>query len=88
MPEALAVRALELLRATALELSIESERAPPSQKPLEFRPEGEMQSRLAPPATSPEAPIVVAAMGADAGGDHRADDAVAFARLRDTLSAR
>jgi hypothetical protein len=70
MPEALAARALELLRATALELSIESRRAPPPQKPPEPRPEVEMTPTS---ATSPfaaaaaaaarEARIVAASMG-------------------------
>jgi hypothetical protein len=67
MPEALAARALELLRATALELSIESRRAPPPQKPPEPRPEVETTPTS---ATSPfaaaaarEARIVAVTMG-------------------------
>jgi hypothetical protein len=63
MPEALATRALELLRATALELSIETERAQRSQRPPEPRLEADIPAKLAPPAAAPEIPIVVAAMG-------------------------
>jgi len=59
MPQALAARALELLRATALELSIDSERAAPPEKPPQARPQVEM-----PPAPAPRtAPVIVAAMG-------------------------
>jgi hypothetical protein len=49
MPEALAARALELLRATALELSIENERVPRRQEHPEIIPE-------APPPTSSSQP--------------------------------
>ncbi len=63
MPEALAARALELLRATALELSIEIEHAPGSQEPPEPRPEADLPPRPSPRAAAPETPIVVAAMG-------------------------
>lgn len=62
MEEVLAARALELLRATALELSIDSERPPPPQKPPEPRPAVEV-SPLASPAAAREAPIFVATMG-------------------------
>jgi hypothetical protein len=63
MPEALATRALELLRATALELSIEIERAPVAQQPPPPRPVPEMPASAAPPAAARAAPIVGAAMG-------------------------
>jgi len=63
MPEALATRALELLRATALELSIELEHAPRAQGPPEPRLEADAAAELAPPAAAPEVPIVVATMG-------------------------
>jgi hypothetical protein len=59
MPQAVAGRALELLRATALELSIDSERAAPPHEPPAARP----QVEVAPPPT-PSAPArVVVAMG-------------------------
>jgi hypothetical protein len=59
MPEALAARALELLRATALELSIEIEQAPRAKTPAEPTVAAD------PPAAriAPEVPSVVAAMG-------------------------
>jgi hypothetical protein len=57
MPQALATRALELLRATALELSIESERAaPPHEAPA-------ARADTPPTPTLPAAARVVAAMG-------------------------
>jgi hypothetical protein len=59
MPQALATRALELLRATALELSIESERAePPHDTPAPCP-----QVEIAPTPTPPPAGRVVAAIG-------------------------
>ena len=62
MEEVLAARALELLRATALELSIDGERAPLPQKPPEPGPAVE-GSPLASPAAAREGLIVVATMG-------------------------
>lgn len=63
MPEALATRALELLRATALELSIELEHAPRAQTSPEPRLEADLTPRPGPPAAASETTIVVAAMG-------------------------
>ena len=62
MEEALAARALELLRATALELSIDGERAPPPEKPREPSATVEV-SPLAPPAVARAAPVVAVTMG-------------------------
>jgi len=59
MPQALATRALELLRATALELSIESERAAPPHEPPAARPLVDTP----PTPTPPAAARVVATMG-------------------------
>ena len=59
MPQALATRALELLRATALELSMESERAAAPHQPPAVRPIVDI-----PPTSPPPGPArVVAAMG-------------------------
>ena len=63
MPEALATRALELLRATALELSLDSEQAPRAQRTSDARREAVMPATLAAPAAAPEIPAVVATMG-------------------------
>jgi len=63
MPEALATRALELLRATGLELSIELEHRPRSPKPPEPRSEADVPSQLRPPVAVAEIPMLVAAMG-------------------------
>ena len=63
MPEALATRALELLRATGLELSIELEHAPRSPKPPEPRSEAEVPAKPSPPVAVAEIPMLVAAMG-------------------------
>ena len=63
MPEALAARALELLRATALELSVALDNAPPLPKPPELRSDADVQLKAALPPAATEAPIVVAAMG-------------------------
>jgi hypothetical protein len=67
MPEALAARALELLRATALELSIESGQAAPAPKPPEPGPEAEMTPASATStllaASAREAHIVAASAG-------------------------
>ena len=63
MPQALATRALELLRATALELSIESERAAPPREPPEARTQVEVPATPIAPATARAAPRIVAAMG-------------------------
>ena len=63
MPELLAKRALELLRATALELSIEIEPAPRAEKPVEPRPQPGLRSSPMPPAPAPGAAIVVVDMG-------------------------
>ncbi|MFL5303968.1 MAG: hypothetical protein ACJ8F1_02095 [Polyangia bacterium] len=62
MQAVLAARALELVRATALELSIDSERAPLPQKPPEPGPTVD-GSPFASPATAREEHIVVATMG-------------------------
>ena len=62
MEDVLAARALELLRATALELSIGNTRAPPPQKPPEPGPPVEVRSP-APAAVVREAPTVMATMG-------------------------
>jgi len=59
MPQALATRALELLRATALELSIEGERAAPPHEAPAARPLANTQPTPAPPAAA----RVVAGMG-------------------------
>jgi hypothetical protein len=59
MPQAIATRALELLRATALELSIESERAAPRPEPPAARP----QVEIVPPPAPPAVTRVVVAMG-------------------------
>jgi hypothetical protein len=58
MPQALATRALELLRATALELSIEGERAAPPQEAPAARP-----LVATPPTPTPPSARLVAAMG-------------------------
>jgi hypothetical protein len=63
MPEALATRALELLRATALELSLEIERAPRLQKPPDPQPEPGIPPGPAPPAVAPESAVVTVDMG-------------------------
>jgi hypothetical protein len=62
MEEAVAARALELLRATSLELSIDSERAPPPQEPREPTATVEV-SPPASPAVACEAPVLVATIG-------------------------
>ena len=59
MPEALAARALELLRATALELSLEIEEAPRAKT----RPEPTVLADRPPARLAPETPSAVAAMG-------------------------
>jgi len=62
MPEALATRALELLRATALELSLDSEQASRAQHPLAPR-EAVVPARLTAPGATSETSGVVATMG-------------------------
>jgi hypothetical protein len=62
MPQALATRALELLRATAFELSIDGERAAPPHNPAPLRPL-DVPSASAPPISARVAPRVVVAMG-------------------------
>ena len=63
MPEALATRALELLRATALELSIDNDRAPRLQEPPEPRPERASPPSPSPPPAAPETALVAVDMG-------------------------
>jgi hypothetical protein len=63
IPEALAARALELLRATALELSIEIERAPRAQVPPEARIEAAVRQSV----VSPEPPAAAAIVTVDLG---------------------
>jgi hypothetical protein len=63
MPQALATRALELLRATALELSLERERPMPRGQPPEARAHVEVPPATTPPAVAPGAPRLVAARG-------------------------
>lgn len=63
MPEALAARALELLRATALELSIESEHAPRPQARPEPRREADVTASITPPAPPPPLARVTTDMG-------------------------
>lgn len=63
MPEALATRALELLRATGLELSIALEHTPRSPAPPEPRSEADLAPKLSPPVAVADIPKVVAAMG-------------------------
>ena len=62
MPEALAARALELLRATALELSIENERAPRRQDEREIHREAASPASPSPPA-APEPPMFAIDLG-------------------------
>ena len=59
MPEALAARALELLRATALELSFENERAPPREEQPEIRHEAAPPARSSQPAPTPETVVAI-----------------------------
>jgi hypothetical protein len=63
MPEALATRALELLRATALELSIAIDRAPRPRESPERHLEAANPPRPSPRAPAPEAPVVLVDMG-------------------------
>ena len=63
IPELLAKRALELLRATALELSLEIEPPPRAEKLVEPRPQPGMPSSSIPPAPTPGSAIVVVDMG-------------------------
>ena len=63
IPELLAKRALELLRATALELSIDVEPAPRPERPPELRPEAGIAAASMPPAQAPDAAIVAVDMG-------------------------
>lgn len=63
MPQALATRALELLRATALELSIDSGREAPPHKPPEARTQVDVPPTPTPPPVARAAPRIVAAMG-------------------------
>src|SRR6187402_837321 len=64
IPELLAKRALELLRATALELSLEVEPAPRAEKPAAPRSRPEIpSSSMPPPAPAPDAALVVVDMG-------------------------
>jgi hypothetical protein len=62
-PEVLAKRALELLRATALELSIEVEPAPRAETPPEARPEAGIRAGATPQVLAPQAASVVVDMG-------------------------
>lgn len=62
IPEVLAKRALELLRATALELSLEVEPPPRAEKPPELRAEADIRGTT-PPVLTPEAARVVVDMG-------------------------
>ena len=62
IPEALAARALELLRATALELSIEIARAPRAQPP-QARAQADVRPTVIPPAPPAEAAVVTLDMG-------------------------
>jgi hypothetical protein len=65
MPELLAKRALELLRATALELSLSLDGEPASRaaKAPEARAESELRAGAAPPVPAPDAAIVAVDMG-------------------------
>ena len=63
IPELLAKRALELLRATALELSLEIEPAPRAEKPAARLPQAEIASSSMARAPAPDAAIVVVDMG-------------------------
>jgi hypothetical protein len=63
IPEALAARALELLRATALELSIEVAGAARAQEPPQPRTEAAIRPSVVPPAPPAEAAIVTVDMG-------------------------
>jgi hypothetical protein len=63
MPDALAARALELLRATALELSIEMEHAPRSQERPQSPPNVVSPPSMPPAAAQPEAAFVAIDMG-------------------------
>ena len=63
MPEALAARALELLRATALELSIETEHAPRAQERPQPPPTVVSPPTTPPAAVEPEVAVVALDMG-------------------------
>ena len=63
MPEALAARALELLRATALELSIENERAPRRQEQSEIRRDAVPPASPSPPPAALAAAVVAVDLG-------------------------
>jgi len=63
IPEALAARALELLRATALELSIEVAGAARAHAPPQPRTETDIRPDVIPPAPPAEAAIVAVDMG-------------------------
>ena len=63
IPETLAKRALELLRATALELAIEIERSPRAREPAPARAEAAVHPIAAPAGPAAEAALVTADLG-------------------------